>query len=50
MYYFGDNAKNGKCNCKSKCGCIKTTSIISSNGSILFYGFRSLKQRDEVLF
>lgn len=63
MYYFGPNAKNGKCLCskteycsktdnnpssKKVCSCIKTTTMISSNGSVLLYGFKSLEQRDEV--
>lgn len=64
MYYFGENSDNGKCNCFKliktddnkdklkkeypKCTCIKTTSIVSSNGSVLLYGFRSLEQRNHV--
>lgn len=51
MYYFGDNAVNGICKCSSKestCTCTKTTSIISGNGSILLYGFKSIETRDIV--
>ena len=56
MYYFGEYAKNGICFCyknksidiKHTCSCIKNTCIISSNGSVLLYGFKSYEQRDIV--
>lgn len=48
MYYFGENSKNGICSCISKCNCKKSTCLVSSNGSVLLYGFKSIDERDEV--
>ena len=47
IYYFNNEKNSKQCLCnENKCVCIKTTSILCSNGNILFYGFRNKKQVD----
>lgn len=55
MYYFGENAVEGRCKCygggrgvidssPSSCSCYKITAIIFTNGSVLLYGSRNYEQ------
>jgi TATA-box binding protein (TBP) (component of TFIID and TFIIIB) len=48
-HYFGETSEKGKCKCKELCYCNKGTVLISSNGTILLYGFRSQEEHRECI-